>query len=397
MIIDNGGLTGAQTTVSAPNTFHAVTVGHSAQADFSGLASLTAQSLSVSSGLVFVPTKASMGEVAVLSGGTLSHPAGQAGFHLTVAGDLTVAVGGAVNVNAQGQAAVTGTGRGVTTNYVGGGAGYGGTGGGGGVMGVAAAGMSYGSIDEPVDLGSGGGSTLLDPAAGGKGGGAIHLTVGGTLDLNGTLTANGMAGGMAGYSGAGGGSGGSIYVTAGVLTGTGTIFAKGGAGGGTTGGGGVGGGGAGGRIALHVGTNSFIGAASATGGSGNQYGGAGTIFTKATADGQGDLLIDNEGNAGATTQVDSFENGGRVHVVNKAVALFTGTAGNQGSVTVSTGATLRITGTFTNQGSVSVGTNGVLDVDGILNFGDLGTLSSDTSAVLTISGSLLGDTRNADR
>lgn len=75
-----------------------------------------------------------------------------------------------------------------------------------------AGGSTYGSLYEPVDMGSQGGATSSG-AAGPRGGGVIRLKVGSVLQLDGTLDATGLSG----TSGAGGGSGGSIWVTTGEM------------------------------------------------------------------------------------------------------------------------------------------------------------------------------------
>jgi hypothetical protein len=94
--------------------------------------------------------------------------------------------------------------------------------------------------------------------------------VGGTLTLNGSLTAEGNA---ALQDDGGGGSGGSVWLTAGALAGSGAIMADGGAGelyGG--------GGGGGGRIAIHTPFNSFGGVVSVAGGAGASLGQTGSVF-----------------------------------------------------------------------------------------------------------------------
>jgi hypothetical protein len=74
----------------------------------------------------------------------------------------------------------------------------------------------------------------------------------------------------------GGGSGGSVWLTAGQLTGGGTITAKGGDGEL------YGGGGGGGRIALYSPMNTFTGTVSVVGGAGAFPGGAGTVHSAST-------------------------------------------------------------------------------------------------------------------
>ncbi|HNR32540.1 MAG TPA: PKD domain-containing protein, partial [Candidatus Hydrogenedentes bacterium] len=89
----------------------------------------------------------------------------------------------------------------------------------------------YGSAVLPADLGSGGGE--------GAGGGAIFLSVEGTLDVAGTVTANGAD------ACNGAGSGGTINISAGAFAGAGMLAADGGSSGCGQGGGG------GGRIAVY--------------------------------------------------------------------------------------------------------------------------------------------------
>ncbi|HEX4263717.1 MAG TPA: hypothetical protein VH597_05205 [Verrucomicrobiae bacterium] len=84
-----------------------------------------------------------------------------------------------------------------------------------------------------MDLGSPGGSTPFTP-----GGGAINMTVAGTLSLAGNISANGAP--ALGLNN-GGRSGGSVWLTVGTLTGGGTISANGGPANNLVGGGGGGG------------------------------------------------------------------------------------------------------------------------------------------------------------
>ena len=160
----------------------------------------------------------------------------------------------------------------------------------------------------PIDLGSGGGlcSGSGYSGAGGKGGGAIKLSVSGSLNVDGSISTEGANGVTKfdyswNYYSSGGGSGGSIYLTAGTVTGTGTITANGG----------IspsceysGGGGSGGRIALYYDTDLFTGSITAQGGSGYRYGGAGTIYKKASSQSHGDLIVGNNDNTGSRTPLD---------------------------------------------------------------------------------------------
>jgi hypothetical protein len=127
--------------------------------------------------------------------------------------------------------------------------------------------VTYESETEPVDFGSGGGG---GPASN-RGGGAIQLTVAGTLTIDGRVSVNndGVTGGWNG-----GGSGGSVWLTASRLNGTGSITANGQAA--SYPGAGSGGGG---RIAIYTGVNEFAGTVAASGGQGGlQNGSSGSLY-----------------------------------------------------------------------------------------------------------------------
>ncbi|MFA5392762.1 MAG: hypothetical protein WC306_03760, partial [Candidatus Paceibacterota bacterium] len=225
--------------------------------------------------------------------GTLTHSTNSTAetykLNYTINGDVNVASGGAINVNYRGYQHSAGPGAGADGNCAGG-AGYGGEGGDGT---GAAGGSAYGSITEPSNIGSGGGD--IDGSGsngywGGSGGGAIKLTISGTLTISGDITANG-ANYVSYY--AGGGSGGSIWINAGALAGAGNVTANGGNGHEW----GAGGGG-GGRIAMYYTTDSSTVAYQAYGGTeasatADNMGGSGTIYKKAAAASNGDLIIDN--------------------------------------------------------------------------------------------------------
>ena len=228
----------------------------------------------------------------VLENGVITHsaaPSGQAENRLILTISQDVLVDATSGIGGAGLGFLAGPGAGGATGYDGAGGGYGGVGCASGTAG--AGGLPYGSITAPTDLGSGGGGASYYGASNGAaGGGVIHLTVAGTLTVNGTVSANG---GSSDYR-VGAGSGGSIFVTAGTLAGSGSITANGGNATGSFGSAA----GSGGRIALYYGNTSFGGTVSAYGGAlGGEtptyWGGAGTIFTKATAAGFGLLLIDN--------------------------------------------------------------------------------------------------------
>ena len=69
---------------------------------------------------------------------------------------------------------------------------------------------SWSSLDQPASYGSRGGTTSKEVKYGGEGGGRIWLEVNKTIEVSGSLLADGGEGGMKG----GGGSGGSIYIKA---------------------------------------------------------------------------------------------------------------------------------------------------------------------------------------
>ncbi|MDZ4217082.1 MAG: LamG-like jellyroll fold domain-containing protein, partial [Candidatus Gracilibacteria bacterium] len=227
---------------------------------------------------------------------------------ITTTGDFTVNSGGTINVNALGFNGCTGPGRAPfnSSNRNTGGA-YGGLGGGGSAT------ATYGSVNEPASIGSGGnGSDGFGCVGGGKGAGAIKLVVGGTLTVNGTGVSSSGAisatggDGVPDYGGGGGGSGGSIWINAGSLAGSGTIIANGGAGAINAGAGRYGGGGGGGRIAAYYTTTDTSEITyQAYGGLGyTQEGGAGSIY-KQQGSNTPTLYIDNGGRTGDQTTIPS--------------------------------------------------------------------------------------------
>jgi hypothetical protein len=195
----------------------------------------------------------------------------QTNLDVAVLRNATIDANGIVAVDGAGFAAGAGPGAGISSNSIGSGAGYGGN---GGASSVLPGGRTYGSAQQPVDRGSSGGLGWGTWIAGSEGGGAIHFTVGGSLTVNGRLSADGNAGLQ---NDAGGGSGGSIWLTAGALAGTGTIAADGGAGELYQGGGG-----GGGRIAIYSSLNAFAGLVSAAGAAGAAPGQTGSSYYAAT-------------------------------------------------------------------------------------------------------------------
>ena len=208
-------------------------------------------------------------------------------LNITVTGNTTISASGKIDVTGRGYQFGYGTGTYTASyGYDRPGGSYGGEGGAGKVM-YDAHGSTYGSITEPVDLGSAGGryNTSIVNYPPGTGGGAIRLNISGTLTNNGQIIANG--GNYTVTTSGTGGSGGSVYITTGTLNGNGTIVSNGGNGDST------GGGGGGGRIAVYYSTSNYSGTYTAYGGSGWAAGGAGTIYLKPSGDANGSIIIDN--------------------------------------------------------------------------------------------------------
>ena len=99
------------------------------------------------------------------------------------------------------------------------GAGHGGNGGSG--RGASHVGTAYGHLYEPEHFGCQGGG------GGGLGGGVIKMNVRGTLQVDGSLHCDGQTGAA---RESGGGSGGSVWITANLIRGYGTISVNGGRG-----------------------------------------------------------------------------------------------------------------------------------------------------------------------
>jgi hypothetical protein len=232
--------------------------------------------------------------LSIISNSTLTHspaPNGETNnrIDLTISGNVLVDASSKILADGLGYAPGQGPGAGVRGNWGGGGGhgGMGGTANGGG-------GGAYGSLTQPTELGSGG----SDP--GNPGGGAIELVVAGTLQVDGTITANAVH-----TANHGGGSGGSIWIQTGTMAGEGVIQANGGQGGNDNGGGG-------GRISINYQANNYTGTVEAWGGlngqGGSVIGGAGTIYWQNTAtQALGYVVLDNDSNIGAYTPADLIE------------------------------------------------------------------------------------------
>ncbi|MFZ2778643.1 MAG: fibronectin type III domain-containing protein, partial [Candidatus Moraniibacteriota bacterium] len=200
-------------------------------------------------------TIAMTGDVTIQSGGLIS------GNPTINAANLAINNGGSINATTKGPFHNAGTGKGTNSNSGASGGGYGGAGGAGAVGG----GQPYGSMTQPIDLGSSGGIGNYG-AVDGYGGGAVKVIVSGITTIDGSLLANGG-------NGAGGGSGGSIWINTNSLVGaaSGFIAANGGTGAG---------GGGGGRVSIQYVSKNYSGSVTTTGGTGSlNNGSVGTVYT----------------------------------------------------------------------------------------------------------------------
>ena len=300
LILDNGGNRGTNTPITTSSSLYALSVRNGAVAALQSSYGASFSSLLITSNAWVVPNVFQPGEM----GGVL----------LLLSGNATIQAGGGIIADSYGYAQNFGSGHGssynASTSYPCSGAGHGGDGA-FGLSNLVSGGGSYDSITQPSQFGSGGGG-YAPYSTGGSGGGVVNLdfTSAGTLQLNGIISANGGNGlGIGG----GGGSGGSINLNANTITGTGSITANGGNGVSN-----IGGGGGGGMIAIN--TNSFSGIISAYGGTGANYGGAGTIFTKAKFANLAALVVDNGGHRGTNTPITTSSSYCALSVQNGAVA-----------------------------------------------------------------------------
>ena len=202
----------------------------------------------------------------------------------TVLGDMTVDAGGSVNVTCTGLSSGKGAWIDLKSSH-------------GGRYDDKSKGC-YGSVFHPFAYGSGGHSSWDC-----RGGGVVKLRVAGTLTVNGSILADGDAGGYY-YSAAGG----SVDVTCGTLAGGGVIRAEGG---GMTSGSAASCGG-GGRVAVRQTagrdfTTSWHGKVTAygtvcLGGAGTPAAGCGTVYLQSAADaeGGGRIVVDNADGRGYT-------------------------------------------------------------------------------------------------
>ena len=241
-------------------------------------------------------TSITAANLTIAPGGIVQHVGGGS-VALNVSGTLTIAAGGSIDAS--------GLGYGATATYPGA-AGVGNNSGGshigeGGRMGLTA---SFGSVYQPQELGGGGGNNYPNSYTtyyGAPGGGRVAIQAG-TLQLDGSILANGFTPGNAG-----GGAGGSIWLRAGKIAGAGVIEARGASGTNDSSGGG-------GAIAVEYSDPTTSGSwqsnINASSASSNVAGAAGTVFIKGANSVYGSLTIDNKNvSSGSATELPSLGSG----------------------------------------------------------------------------------------
>lgn len=190
------------------------------------------------------------GQLLLTGNSTLTHSAGNEAGLIIDAKDMRIDAGSSLDVSGRGyrggRANInwdTGiTLGGIAGSAGGGGGSYGGKGGG---YSGSQSGLIYGDPRNPVYLGSGGGNWGGNSS--GAGGGRISINASNSLQIDGSLHAEG---GVASGSASGDGSGGSILIHTSLFSGTGSISANGG-GHASLGVGGTGVSGGGGRVAIY--------------------------------------------------------------------------------------------------------------------------------------------------
>jgi hypothetical protein len=176
------------------------------------------------------------GAVVVMTNGLITHAGPNAPGTMSnrlwiVCGGLWIQRGGGVRANAKGWAGLAngyGFGPGGGGNFGDHEAGGGGHGGRGGGYTTFGGGTTYGQATNPILAGSAGGSSVLfQSSPGGAGGGIVRLDVGGSVTVDGWLTADGET---APVGRTGGGSGGAILVNCKRFDGfaAGAVYARGG-------------------------------------------------------------------------------------------------------------------------------------------------------------------------
>lgn len=223
-------------------------------------------------------------------GGSWTHPANTGGgtaadrLMVTIGGDLIVGTNGQIDATGKGYAAAQGPGAATSADQRYYGASHGGMGGEG--ANILTPRPTYGSLFDPMTLGSGGSRA---------GGGAIQLQVAGTTRVDGAIRADALQGSWR-YSG---NAGGSILLKTGRLEGEGLIQAAGRGGENGTDASGPGGGG---RVAVWLTASDSFGdvaiQAPSIRDSSYGYGAAGTVYLQKQGQdrGEGVLVVDSQMN-----------------------------------------------------------------------------------------------------
>ncbi|MBD8528173.1 hypothetical protein IFO71_20685, partial [Pseudoxanthomonas sp. CAU 1598] len=180
-----------------------------------GDSSLDGKDVVVSGSTLTIAGQHTFASLTLSSGAILTHEAGVAQPPVLSAATLTIDATSKIDVSGKGRTHLSGA-----SGYVGGS--HGGRGGLNATNETTNA--AFGSIHEPTELGAGGGGGPSGNTS--RGGGAIKLTVSGTLQLDGSILADGNLS-VPGYYRAGG-SGGSIWLDVGTLRGAGLVRAQGG-------------------------------------------------------------------------------------------------------------------------------------------------------------------------
>lgn len=303
------------------------------------LGSLTVGTTNLATTLSFSKPVVVAGDLTLKKGAVLTHPENASvqtvQLDVTVQGNCTIEANASVNVTAKGAKNdyahnLAHGGRTFTCDNS------------GNVTELTA--TCFGSVYYPTAVGGG---YFIDGRNISYGGGAVKLSVGGALTLNGTIEACSSLVGWNYASGAGG----SVWITAASLSGTGEIWASGGPKG-TRYYYAVRGVGAGGRIAVHLTdpTADF----SSSGckfhaygfGRQTQYAGAGTVYLKTGAQkiSEGTLIIDNETTSPNTLATEIGTDAGDCEFGTIIIR-------NGGKLSVRDGKTLKVSGDWLNAGT----------------------------------------------
>jgi hypothetical protein len=361
LILDNGGLSGANTPLSYVRGNLTVTNGAKAEIDLEftveGNLLIASNSFLV---CAFEGTEGFGGEILldVQKNPLIKNQSGNAVIEI---GGGIIADGTGYNGQNNEIAGLTLVSNGITTGGGGGNGGYGGNSAFGAQGGNGGATLPI--SDELQPGGAGGGK-------GGAGGGTLKLNVAGSLTLDGKVSASGEPGLT---PGSGGGAGGSISITAASIAGSGALSANGGSGNLP-----YGGGGGGGAIELSTTSGQFAGTVTAYGGNGAVAGGAGLIleqFGQSTSQ----VLIDNGGFSGTNTPFNGASGNFNLSIVGGAIAVANGNVFGQG-MNLFIGSNSFLTGLASNlnpychfSSNITIQPTGGIVLDGEGNPASLGT------------------------